>query len=96
MIESEKKKIQDYKEESFDHTLRRRVQSMKKKNESALSYFQASMNLNMNKLLAKKKEGEHLMQLRMKNLKEQAEKKLTDHLRGELGRLKAMFSRASR
>lgn len=42
---------------------------MKKKNESALSYFQASMNLNMNKLLAKKKEGEHLMQLRMKNLK---------------------------
>lgn len=40
------------------------------------------MSINMNKLLAKKKEGEHLMQLRMRNLREEAEKKLSDHLRG--------------
>lgn len=96
LIEGERKKIEEQKEESLDYTLRKRVQSMKKKNDSAMSYIQASMSVNMNKLLAKKKEGEHLMQLRMKNLREEAEKKLNDHLRSELGRLKALFARASR
>jgi hypothetical protein len=32
MIEDEKKKIEDQKDESLDYTLRKRVQSMKKKN----------------------------------------------------------------
>lgn len=69
LIDGERKKIEEQKEESLDYTLRKRVQSMKKKNESAMNYIQASMSVNMNKLLAKKKEGEHLMQLRMKNLR---------------------------
>lgn len=58
------------------------MQSLKKKNNNALDNIQASMSINMKKLMAKKKEGENLMQLRMKNLREEAEKKLNDHLRG--------------
>lgn len=32
LIDSEKKKIEDHKEESLDYSLKKRLQSMKKKN----------------------------------------------------------------
>ena len=46
----------------------------------------------MNKLMTKKKEGENIMRVRMKNLKEEAQRKLTDHYKTEIHRLRTSFN----
>lgn len=61
-----------------------------------MDYIQSEMTTNMHKLLLKKKEGEHLMKIKMKNLREEAQKKLNDHLRGELTKLRMSFSRVAK
>ena len=96
LIEEEKKKIEEHNEESLDYAFRKRVKTLKKKNETAMSYMQDEMTTNMHKLLHKKKEGENLMKIKMKNLREEAQRKLNEHLRGELTKIRASFLRASR
>jgi len=40
-----------------------------------------NMTVNFNKLMWKKKEGESIMKIRMKSLRDEAQRKLTEHLR---------------
>lgn len=76
--------------------MRKKIQSLKKKNQTTMDYIEMEMQTNMNKLLFKKKEGENIMKIRMKSLRSEAQKKLNDHLRNELGRLRSSFHMAAK
>lgn len=76
--------------------MRKKIQSLKKKNQTTMDYIEMEMQTNMNKLLFKKKEGENIMKIRMRSLRSEAQKKLNDHLRNELGRLRSSFQMAAK
>jgi len=47
--------------------------------------------MDFSRLMSKKKEGEAIMRIRMKKLREEANRKLNDHYRSEMNRLRSSF-----
>lgn len=60
-------------------------------NNRYIGAIEKNLEVNLNRLISKKKEGENIMKIRMKNLREEANRKLSEHYRTEVNRLRNSF-----
>jgi hypothetical protein len=71
--------------------LNKKLQILSSQTNRYLGAVEKNLQLNFTRLISKKKEGESIMKIRMKKLREEANRKLNDHFRSEINRLKSSF-----
>lgn len=90
-INREKVKISELKEESNETALHKKLQKLGAQTNRYLGAIEKNYQFDYNRLMSKKKEGESIMRIRMKKLREEANRKLGEHYRSEINRLKSSF-----
>ena len=69
---------------------------MNKKKDSIIATTIMTANNNVQKLLRKKQEGEQIMKIRMRSIREEAMKRLNETVKKEVSRLRSLFYEASK
>lgn len=95
MIKQEKGKLLDNREEKLSLLLEKKIEMVNDQNKKIFDYVQSNLKMNLDRLISKKKEGENIMRIRMKSLKAQAQRKLSQHYRNEINRLRSSFFMAA-
>ena len=69
-------KLSEYKEEENENVLNKKLKKLNTQNNRYIGAVEKNLEINFNRLLSKKKEGESIMKIRMKKLREEATRKL--------------------
>lgn len=74
-------KLNEHKEEMNEALLHKKLQKISNKTNKYLGAVENNLQTNFNRLLSKKKEGESMMKIKMKKLREEATRKLNEHFK---------------
>ena len=87
-IEEERERLEEEQARKQEELLRRKVGKLARRTDQQLSTLRRSLQVNMDRLVAKKREGQHIMRIRIKNLSHEANRKLSQHYSTEMDRLR--------
>lgn len=80
-ISRERARISECRQQAHGEVLTKKLEKLANKTNQYLGAIEQNLEVNLNRLISKKKEGENIMKLRMKNLREEAHRKLNEHYR---------------
>ena len=79
LIKAEEERLRSEREETNYKILEKKLQKLSSSKNRYLKAMESNLQVNMDRLVSKKKEGENIMRLRMRNLRSEAHRKLSQH-----------------